>query len=74
MLLNLLKTMQSRAGKIFLEYNVKQYDVVIGIAASGTTPYVIGALEKCRGNIIYQQEVLLVTRMHPVSNAADFPY
>src|SRR4051812_3382289 len=25
-------------------------DVVVGIAASGTTPYVIGALEKCREN------------------------
>ena len=28
-------------------YNISQNDVVIGIAASGTTPYVIGALKKC---------------------------
>ncbi len=28
--------------------NVTDKDVVIGIAASGTTPYVIGALEECR--------------------------
>ena len=27
---------------------VNEKDVVIGIASSGTTPYVIGALEKCR--------------------------
>ena len=31
-----------------LEYNVIDKDVVIGIAASGTTPYVIAALEQCR--------------------------
>ncbi|MCC7331089.1 MAG: N-acetylmuramic acid 6-phosphate etherase [Flavobacteriales bacterium] len=29
------------------EYNINKNDVVIGIAASGSTPYVIGALEKC---------------------------
>src|SRR6187455_3246612 len=28
--------------------NVNEKDFVIGIAASGTTPYVIGALEKCK--------------------------
>ena len=31
-------------------HNVSNKDVVIGIAASGTTPYVIGALDKCRAN------------------------
>ena len=29
-----------------LEYNISQNDVLIGIAASGTTPYVVSALEK----------------------------
>ncbi len=29
------------------EYTITKNDVVVGIAASGTTPYVIGALEKC---------------------------
>ena len=29
-------------------YNISDKDVVIGIAASGTTPYVIGALEECQ--------------------------
>lgn len=33
-------------------YQVHTNDVVIGIAASGTTPYVIGALKKCRENNI----------------------
>ena len=30
-----------------LKHNVSANDVVIGIAASGTTPYVVGGLEKC---------------------------
>ena len=30
--------------------NISEKDVVIGIAASGTTPYVVGALEKCNEN------------------------
>lgn len=34
------------------KYNVCDKDVVIGIAASGTTPYVIGALQKCNANKI----------------------
>lgn len=29
-------------------WNISSDDVVIGIAASGTTPYVIGALEACQ--------------------------
>lgn len=32
--------------------NITEKDIVIGIAASGTTPYVIGALEKCNKNNI----------------------
>jgi N-acetylmuramic acid 6-phosphate etherase len=33
-----------------LEHEIGNEDVVIGIAASGTTPYVIAALEKCNAN------------------------
>lgn len=33
-------------------YKVNTHDVVIGIAASGTTPYVTGALEQCNKNNI----------------------
>jgi len=32
------------------QHNITSTDFVIGIAASGTTPYVIGALELCRKN------------------------
>ena len=33
--------------KDLLKHNINSKDFVLGIAASGTTPYVIGALEKC---------------------------
>ena len=34
------------------KYHINEKDVVIGIAASGTTPYVVHALEKCQQNDI----------------------
>lgn len=41
-----------QAWKDLSEFHINQNDVVIGIAASGTTPYVIGGLEKCNQNNI----------------------
>src|SRR5215831_11834365 len=41
------------AGWIALqESNISNKDIVIGITASGTTPFVLGALEECRKNRI----------------------
>ncbi len=34
------------------KYTISSQDIVIGIAASGTTPYVIGVLQKCNENNI----------------------
>tara|TARA_B100000085_G_C18509303_1_gene498934 strand:+ start:504 stop:1310 length:807 start_codon:yes stop_codon:yes gene_type:complete len=34
------------------EYNISSNDIVVGIAASGSTPYVLGALQKCQENNI----------------------
>lgn len=34
------------------KYNINSQDIVIGIAASGTTPYVVGALKRCQQNRI----------------------
>lgn len=34
--------------KDLLEFNINENDVVVGIAASGTTPYVLGALETAK--------------------------
>src|SRR5206468_7175048 len=47
-------------------------DIVIGIAASGTTPYVIGALEQCRIRGIVTGSISCNPNS-PVSEAADFP-
>jgi len=53
-------------------YNVSDRDVVIGIAASGTTPYVICALEECRKRGIVTGSISC-NPDSPVSAAADFP-
>lgn len=39
-----------RAWEELLSYNIGPNDTVIGIAASGTTPYVIGGIEKARAH------------------------
>ena len=58
--------------KDLMEHNVSDKDVVIGIAASGTTPYVIGALEECRKRGIITGSISC-NPQSPVSDAADFP-
>ncbi len=52
------------------EFGINDKDTVIGIAASGTTPYVIGALETCRRNGILTAAITSNPDA-PVSNAAD---
>jgi N-acetylmuramic acid 6-phosphate etherase len=53
-------------------FNVSDKDVVIGIAASGTTPYVIGALEECQKRGIVTGSISC-NPDSPVSAAADYP-
>lgn len=53
-------------------YNITDKDVVVGIAASGTTPYVIGALNECRKHGIVTGSISCNPDT-PVSAAADFP-
>ena len=53
-------------------FNITDKDVVIGIAASGTTPYVIGALEECRKRGIVTGSISC-NPDSPVSEAADYP-
>ena len=55
-----------------LNYEVSSKDVVVGIAASGTTPYVIAALNECRKNGIVTGSITCNPNA-PVSKAADFP-
>jgi len=54
------------------EFEVSEKDLVIGIAASGTTPYVIGALEKCRINGI-STGCVTCNPGTPLAAAADYP-
>lgn len=51
---------------------VSAKDVVIGIASSGTTPYVIGALNSCRKKGIVTGSIAC-NPGSPVSECADFP-
>lgn len=53
-------------------YNVTDKDVVIGIAASGTTPYVIGALRECKERGIITGSISCNPNS-PVSEVAQFP-
>lgn len=54
------------------QHHVCDKDVVIGIAASGTTPYVIGALQKCRANGIVTGSICCNINA-PLSNVSDYP-
>lgn len=53
-------------------HNISNKDVVVGIAASGTTPYVIGALEECRKREIVTGSISC-NPQSPISVAADYP-
>ncbi len=53
------------------EHSINNKDVVIGIAASGTTPYVIGALQKCAENDITTGSISCNPHS-PVSKFAEF--
>lgn len=55
-----------------LNHNITSKDVVIGIAASGTTPYVIAALQSCNSkNII--TGCITCNSGSPLSQAAKYP-
>jgi N-acetylmuramic acid 6-phosphate etherase len=54
------------------KYNISKKDVVVGIAASGTTPYVIAALEKCNENNIITG-CITCNYKSPLSQTAKFP-
>ena len=54
------------------QHNISEKDVVIGIAASGTTPYVIGGLEQCNVNNITTGSISC-NAGSPLSQTANFP-
>lgn len=63
---------REQAWKDLTAYNITDKDVVIGIAASGTTPYVIGGLEKCNENNI-STGCIVCNAGSPVAITAKFP-
>ncbi|MBA4277648.1 N-acetylmuramic acid 6-phosphate etherase [Flavobacterium sp.] len=54
------------------KYNINENDVVVGIAASGTTPYVIGGLKACNENNITTGSISC-NEGSPLSHTAKFP-
>jgi N-acetylmuramic acid 6-phosphate etherase len=53
-------------------HNINKLDVVVGIAASGTTPYVIGALKRCQDEKI-STACIVCNGNSSVAEVADFP-
>lgn len=61
-----------QAWKDLKRYFINEQDVVVGIAASGATPYVMGGLRACRANGILTGSISCNPDA-PVSEQADFP-
>jgi N-acetylmuramic acid 6-phosphate etherase len=53
-------------------YQISSKDVVVGIAASGTTPYVIAALKTCNDNNIITG-CITCNKNSPLSQTAQYP-
>ena len=60
------------AWKDLSEYSIDEKDFVIGIAASGTTPYVINGLKKCREKGI-STACITCNEGSPVAAVCDYP-
>tara|TARA_Y100001968_G_scaffold268756_1_gene259289 strand:+ start:234 stop:1046 length:813 start_codon:yes stop_codon:yes gene_type:complete len=54
------------------KHNITHNDVVIGISASGTTPYVVGGLKECQKKNIYTGCITCNKNM-PISQYSDTP-
>ncbi|RYJ45162.1 N-acetylmuramic acid 6-phosphate etherase [Flavobacterium beibuense] len=63
---------REQAWKDLSEYNINHKDTVVGIAASGTTPYVIGGLEMCNKNNILTG-CITCNEGSPLSQTAQYP-
>jgi N-acetylmuramic acid 6-phosphate etherase len=63
---------EEQAWKDLEEYSINQQDVLIGIAASGKTPYVVGGLRKARAAGV-STGCITCNAGTPVAAHADFP-
>jgi len=62
----------TQAWKDLQAHNITDKDIVVGIAASGTTPYVIGGLEQCNQNSI-STGCITCNLGSPLANISKFP-
>ena len=53
-------------------YNINENDVVVGLSASGSTPYVLGALKKCQEKNI-TTACLVCNSNSEIEKVSDFP-
>lgn len=60
------------AWKNLLEYNITEKDVVVGIAASGTTPYVIGGLKMANSHNVVTG-CIVCNSDSPIAAIAKYP-
>ncbi len=60
------------AWRMLLNHNVSENDIVIGISASGTTPFVLSALKECKKNKILTGFIVSNAETTIVAQA-DFP-
>lgn len=61
-----------QAWEDLLKFNISEKDVVIGIAASGTTPYVLGGLKSCNEHDILTG-CITCNQNSPLSRISKFP-
>lgn len=58
--------------QMLLEKNVSDKDIVLGISASGTTPFVLSSLKECRKNNV-TTGCIVSNPGSPIAEHADFP-
>ena len=63
---------ENQAWKDLTLNKISKKDIVIGISASGTTPYVIGGLKKCQENNIYTGCITCNLKM-PIEKYSNIP-
>lgn len=62
----------NQAWEDLLQHQINNNDIVIGIAASGTTPYVVGGLQACNENKI-PTGCITCNQNSPLAKTANFP-
>jgi N-acetylmuramic acid 6-phosphate etherase len=62
----------NQAWRDLSEHAISDKDIVVGIAASGSTPYVVGGLETCQKNVI-ATGCITCNPGSAVSKVSDFP-